>query len=312
MTPDPRVLLVTGASSGIGRAVARQAAARGDHVVLVARDRSELEVVAGQCDRIGAASTLVLPADIGDDDAVADLVDATVSKHGRLDGVANCAGVVSFGDLQDVPREIFDGVIRTNLTGSANVARHALRVMREQGYGSLVLVGSLLAHLTATEMTPYVVSKWGVRALARQLQIENREHRDVSISYVAPGGVDTPIWSQAANFARSAGRPPPLSDDPEKVARVVLARIDHPRNETQVGPLNDVLRFGFSFLPGVYDRIISPALRVLSRDRDEGRPDDSGNVLEPQPEGDRLRGEYDGTLARVGRQLRPRAGESGR
>jgi short-subunit dehydrogenase len=160
-------------------------------------------------------------------------------------------------------------------------------------------------------MTPYVVSKWGVRALARQLQIENREHSDLHISYVAPGGVDTPIWSQAANFARSAGRPPPFSDDPAKVARVVLARMDKPRAETQVGPLNDVLRFGFSFLPGVYDRIISPALRVLARDQDQGRADDAGNVLEPSPEGEQSRGGYGGTLSRVGRQLAPRGSGSG-
>src|SRR4051794_5675409 len=278
-----RVVVVTGASSGIGRSVALQVAARGDHVVLVARDEPELKDVAAECEDVGAESATVAALDVGDDAAVSDCVDDVVRRFGRLDAVVNCAGVVAFGDATDVPHEIFDKVIRTNLIGSANVARQALRVMRERRQGSLVLVGSLLAHITASEMTPYVVSKWGVRALARQLQLENRDLSDVHISYIAPAGVYTPIWAQAANYTGSAGRPPPFSDEPEKVARVILDRLDHPRARTQVGLPNDLLRFGFSVLPALYDAVVGPAMRFLARDidRDDDPPD--GNVLDPDP-----------------------------
>src|SRR3954452_2234613 len=214
-----RVVIVTGASSGIGKSVALLAAARGEHIVLVARDEPEPKSVAAECEDAGARSATAVAVDVGDDAAVSDCVDDVVREFGRVDAVVNCAGVVAFGDTTEVPHEVFDKVIQTSLIGSANVARHTLRVMRDQRFGSLVLVGSLLAHITATEMTPYVVSKWGVRALARQLQQENRDLSDVHVTYIAPAGVDTPIWAQAANSTGAAGRPPPLSKEPGKVAR---------------------------------------------------------------------------------------------
>jgi short-subunit dehydrogenase len=152
-------------------------------------------------------------------------------------------------------------------------------------------------------MTPYVVSKWGVRALARQLQLENRDLSDVHISYIAPAGVDTPIWAQAANYTGSAGRPPPFSDEPEKVARVILDRLDHPRARTQVGLPNDLLRFGFSVLPALYDAVVGPAMRFLARDidRDDDPPD--GNVLDPDPRREQQHGDYDDIVPRIARQL---------
>src|SRR3954452_4418496 len=298
-----RVVVVTGASSGIGRSVALQAAALGNHVVLVARDEPELKSVAVDAEQAGAASARVNALDVGDDAAVSECIDDVVREFGRVDAVVNCAGVVAFGDAAELQHEIFDKVIQTNLIGSANVARHSLRVMREQKQGSLVLVGSLLAHITATEMTPYVVSKWGVRALARQLQQENRDFADVHISYIAPAGVDTPIWAQAANSTGAAGRPPPLSKEPEKVARTILDRLDHPRARTQVGPPNDLLRLGFSLLPAVYDAVVGPAMRFLARDVDRDPAPVEGNVLEPDPGRDQLHGDYDGIAGRNGRQL---------
>lgn len=298
-----RVVLVTGASSGIGKSVALQASERGEHVVLVARDEPELKAVAAECEDAGAGSATVFALDVGDDTAVSGCVDDVRRQFGRVEAVVNCAGVVAFGDAADVPHEVFDKVIQTNLIGSANVSRHALRVMREQRQGSLVLVGSLLAHITATEMTPYVVSKWGVRALARQLQQENRDLSEVHISYIAPGGVDTPIWAQAANYTGSAGRPPPLSHGPEKVARVILDRLDNPRARTQVGIPNDVLRLGFSLLPALYDAVVGPAMRYLARDVDRDDGPVQGNVLDPDPRREQLHGDYDGIVGRIARQV---------
>ena len=101
---SPRVLVVTGASSGIGRAVAHEAAALGDHLVLAARSDESLEEVARECTERGAASTLVVPTDVGDDDAVAALVERTLTEQGRVDAVVNSAGVVAYGPAEEVPR----------------------------------------------------------------------------------------------------------------------------------------------------------------------------------------------------------------
>ena len=287
----PRVVLVTGASSGIGRAVAQRCADLGDHLVLAARDEGTLKRAAEECEDRGAASVTVAPCDVGDDGDVERLVARVLDRHGRLDAVAHCAAVVAYGRTEEVPAEIFDKVLRTNLTGSVNVARHVVRLMRRQGHGSLVLIGSVIGHIAAPTMSAYAVSKWGVRSLARQLQVENRDKPRVSVSYVAPGGVLTPIYEQAANYAGWAGRPPPPVDPPEKVARVVVERFDDPRNRTQVGLANDLIRFGFSFMPGVYDVLVGPLFTLMATDRTHPEEPNPGNALASQPELNRLLGD---------------------
>jgi len=223
MTFSRPVVLVTGASSGIGRAVVLRAAAQGAHVVLVARGRAALEAAARDSETAGAASTTVLPADVGDDDAVAELVASAVRRHGRLDVVVSNAGVVSYGRAEEVPAEVFDGVVRTNLTGAANLTRHVLPVLRRQEEGTLMFVGSVIGHVAVPSLTAYTVSKWGLRALVHQLRLENRDVPGVHIGYVAPAGVDTPIYRTAANYDGYVGRPPPPVASADRVARQILA-----------------------------------------------------------------------------------------
>lgn len=281
MTDRGRVVLVTGASSGIGRATALRAAASHDHVVLVARGVQSLEQVAAECTAAGAASAMVVPTDVGHDEQVAACFATVLETHGAVDAVVHAAGVVAYGRTEDVPAEVFDGVLRTNLAGSVNVARHALPVLRRQGHGTLVLTGSVIGHVAVPSMSPYVLSKWGVRALARQLQIENRDVPGVHIAYVAPGGVDTPIYVQAASYDGFLGRPPPPVAGPDKVARTMLRLLDRPRARTQVNVSNHVLRLGFSALPPVYDAMVGPLFRVVALDQTRRVAATAGNVLAP-------------------------------
>ena len=195
--------------------------------------------------------------------------------------MAHCAGVAAYGRTEDVPLEVFEGVLRTNLWGSVLVARQAVTRMRREGHGSLVLAGSVVGHLAVPTMTPYVVSKWGVRSLARQLQLENQDVPGLHVSYVAPGGVETPIYGRAANVLGRPGSPPPPVASAEHVGRVVLRRIERPRRRTQTGLLNDVMRIGFSGLPWVYDRLIGPMFAALATDRDGRTDPTAGNVLQP-------------------------------
>ncbi|NYG54609.1 SDR family NAD(P)-dependent oxidoreductase [Nocardioides perillae] len=289
-----KVVLVTGASSGIGRATAQRAALEGAHVVLVARDRASLQLVADECD--GAASTTVLPADVGDDEAVRRVVETVLDRHGRLDVVVSNAGVVAYGRFESVPPEVFEGVLRTNLLGSANVARHVLPVLRRQRAGDLVLVGSVIGHLAVPQMSAYATSKWGVRGLARQLQVENRDLAHVHVHYVAPGGVDTPIYQQAATSSGHLGSPPPPVATPERTARQVLDRVGNPHVRSQLAWSNEAIRFGAAYLPGVYGVLVGPLFRLLATDRDHLVPPGPGNVLESKPTGNALRGRPRGPL----------------
>lgn len=266
-----QVLVVVGASSGIGKATAALAADEGHHLVLAARGEDALEEVAADCRGRGAASVSIVPTDVTDDAAVAALVAAALDQHGHLDGVLHCSGVVSYGRVEDTTAEDFASVVSTNLLGPAAVARHVVPVLRRQRHGSLVLVGSLLGHIAVPEMTPYVVSKWGLRALARQLVIENVDVPGVHICHVAPGSVDTPIYDNAINAEGNAeggvNAPPPPTISPERAARVVLDQVGSARTSVQTTLLNYALIAAFRGAPLVYDRLVGPAFGLASRRR---------------------------------------------
>ena len=303
MSARPLVVLVTGASSGIGEAIARRAAGRGQHVVLLARGREALERVASDCTRLGAASTLIAPADVGVDAEVHAAVSAAVARHGRLDVVVSCAGVVAYGRIPDVPPDVFDRVVITNLLGPVNLARHVLPVLREQDAGSLVLVGSVIGHIGVPDMAAYVVSKWGVRGLVRQLRVDNRDRPGVRIGYVAPGGVDTPIYRQAATYGDSVGRPPFPVSSPERIAGRVLEVADHSWRGGQVGVANNVIRLGFTTLPWAYDRLVGPLFSVVAQDLVAPVVQGPGNVLATRQEHNALRGGQGSALLGIGANL---------
>jgi NAD(P)-dependent dehydrogenase (short-subunit alcohol dehydrogenase family) len=279
----PRVVVITGASSGIGRAAAHRLAARGDRLVLASRGKAALDTAAEECLAAGARSVTVRQVDVRDAAAVQCLVDETLAEHPRIDAVLHAAGVVAYGAFTDIPEEIFDAVLATNLHGAVHVARSALPVFRRQRRGSLQLVGSVLGDIAAPGMTPYVVAKHGVRSLGRQLALENRDLPDVHVTVVSPGGVDTPIYRRAANYLGRPGRPPAPVVGADAVARAMVAALDRPRDRVSVGPANYVMRAGFSLLPGVFDALVGPLFRLIAT-KPEPCPPTAGNVLRPRDE----------------------------
>jgi short-subunit dehydrogenase len=298
-----RTVLITGASSGIGRAVALIAAEGGDHVILMARDEAALKHTERLCVSAGAASATVSAADVGNDNTVARCIDEAVARHGHVDAVVHCAAVMAYGRTEEIPVAVFDRVLRTNLQGSVNVARHAVKQFRRQRRGTLVLVGSVAGHIASPLISPYVVTKWGVRALARQLQIENRDLDEVDIAYVAPGGVDTPIYAQGANYLGFGGRPPPPVASPERVAHMVLKRVDKGRGRTQTTWTNQVMRLGFTLLPRVYDAFAEPMFRMVLSDRTTVVEPNTGNVFESQGSEERVHGGTGSPVAAIVRNV---------
>src|SRR5689334_22314928 len=178
----PQTVLVTGGSSGIGRATAVKFGERGARVVLLARGRSALEKAAAEVREAGAAEVVVCPADVTDQAAVRSVIDGAVARFGRLDVVVHSAQVMAYGRIEDVPAEVFSSVVRTATDGTANVARAALPVFRRQGEGHLVVVSSLLGSVTAPLMGSYVTAKWGQLGLVRVLQQETRDVPGIHVS----------------------------------------------------------------------------------------------------------------------------------
>jgi NAD(P)-dependent dehydrogenase (short-subunit alcohol dehydrogenase family) len=285
---EPLVVVVTGASSGIGRATAILLTDRGAQVVLAARSEGALLEAQRECHE---GQTLVVPVDVSEAAQVEDLFAAAVDRYGRIDAVVHSAAVLSYGRFEDIPPEVFDASIRVTLLGTSNVARAALGEFSRQGGGNLIVVGSLLGKIAVPYMSSYVTAKWAVHGLVRCLQIEARETPGVWVSLVSPGGVDTPVYTQAGTYLGRHGRPPPPISTPEKVAEVILRRIASPSRESSVGLANGPRVLGFRLLPGVFDHIVTPLMRLggLSRGKVAATP---GNVLEPQPAGEATHGQW--------------------
>jgi NAD(P)-dependent dehydrogenase (short-subunit alcohol dehydrogenase family) len=283
--------MIVGGSSGIGRATALEFARQGAAVTLVARGRPALESAAKECLGAGARSADVQVADVGDIDAVKAAVETTLADHGRIDVVVHAATVMAYGPLEALEERVFEQVIRTAIVGSFNVARAVLPAFRRQQQGALVFVSSLLASITAPTMGAYVTGKWGQLGLIRVLQQETRDADGITISAVAPGGVNTPIYYQAANVVGREGRPPPPVYSPERVARKVAHAVRRPRRLTQSGILNPVIITGFRVLPGVYDALVGPLLQVFGYSRKAADHHD-GNVFSPRPERDETHGRW--------------------
>ncbi len=270
MTAPPTVL-ITGASSGIGLATAREFAGLGARLVLVSRSPEALAVAAATC-RARGADVLTVPADIGTGSAVDAAFTGAVERFGRIDVVVNSAATIAYGRFVDVPAEVFDRVLQTNLTGAANVARAALRHFESRGGGDLILVGSLLGKIAVPTMGSYVTGKWAVHGLARILQLEARQMDNVRVSLISPGSVNTPVYSQAANYVGWEGRPPPPVDPPEKVARAIVAAVGRQHRDRSVGLANELVVLGFRALPAVYDLLVTPLVKLAVHSRTAVEP----------------------------------------
>ena len=287
----PRTVLVTGASSGIGRATALELAGRGARLVLVARGRDALDETAAEVRAAGAGEVVVCPADVLDEGAVTDAVTTAVDRFGRLDAVVHAAQVMAYGTVEEVPRKVFETVVETAVHGTAVVARAVLPVFRRQGGGQLVVVNSLLGQIATPMLGSYIAAKWGQLGLVRVLQQETRDVPGISISILQPGGVDTPIYFQAASWTGSTGRPPPPVYSPERLGRRVVALLDRPRRQVQAGILNPLVTAAFRLVPGVFDVLVGPLIQRLAIANDDVPPTD-GNVFESRPAGNATEGRW--------------------
>ncbi|MET8201868.1 SDR family NAD(P)-dependent oxidoreductase [Micromonospora taraxaci] len=294
-----RVVVVVGATSGIGRATARAFAERGDRLVLAARATTTLAEVRAEC---AAVDVLTVPTDVTEPGALDALMDAALERFGRVDVWVHTAAVMAYGRFDELPGRVFDQVVRTDLLGTAESVRVALRHFRAADAGTVVVTGSVLGHITAPYMSAYVASKWGLQGLLRTVQQELRDNPRIRLSLVNPGSVDTPVYQQAANYLGRIGRPPPPVASPQRVARAIAHCVDRPRREVSVGRLNVLLRAGFTVLPGVYDVLVGPLMGAAGL---SGRPvaAHDGSVFAPNAAGEAVRGGHLPDLRQLARHV---------
>lgn len=263
--PRSQVVMLTGASSGIGKDTALRFAGRQARLVLASRSEESLQLVASECRAAGAAEVIIVATDIADAAAVQNLFDTAVMRFGRIDIAIQCAATTAFGRFEDLPVDVFDGIVRTNLLGAANVARCALIHFQETGTGHLVLIGSLLGTTAAPYQSAYVVSKFALNGLVRLLRQENRHLPGIKVHGVYPGPVDTPVYGTAGNYFGRTPRVPPTAVGPGSVVSSIVRATGRRRSsERQVGWMNRPAIVAYRLMPSLFDAVIGPFLRATA------------------------------------------------
>lgn len=286
---DQTVVVVTGASSGNGAAIARLFAQRGAILVLAARGREGLEKIESECKALGAV-TLSVPTDTGQEEQVTELARKAVEAFGRIDTWVNCAAVLAFGRIEDVPAADLERVIRTNLFGYVCGTRAAIRQFRQQGHGVLINISSVLGTVGSPWTAVYSATKFGIRGLSESVRGEVRGEPDIHVCTVLPAAMDTPIFRNAANFYGLQPRAPEPLYSPDRVAAAVVALARKPRRETVVGGFGYLPRLAHALFPSLAERGTTAYIATRQFEHDHRVPDTHGNVLEPTPTSELGRG----------------------
>jgi short-subunit dehydrogenase len=242
-TENERVVVITGASGGIGAALARALAKEGANLVLAARRERELHAVAEETRRLGAAKTVGVPADVTHRNEVFDLRDKTLADFGRIDVWVNNAGRGITRSVLDLTDEDVDEMIAVNLKSAIYGMQAAVPYFVERGEGHLINISSFLGRVPiASFRSVYSASKAALNSLTANLRMDLRDHPGVHVSLVMPGVVTTDFARNVRGDARppitggAPGRPPMNPQSPEEVATRIVEVIHNPVAEVYTNP----------------------------------------------------------------------------
>jgi NAD(P)-dependent dehydrogenase (short-subunit alcohol dehydrogenase family) len=182
-----KVALITGGNKGIGLGIARALAAEGARLSLTARGAEALGRAAAEL-TAGGAEILTVPADVTDEPQVRDVFARTLERFGRLDLLVNNAGAFDGGPLDELSAEVWDRVLAVNLRAPFLCTREALRIMKRQGGGRIINIGSISAQRVRPHSAPYSASKHGLWGLTQVTALEGRQH-GITCGCLHPGNV---------------------------------------------------------------------------------------------------------------------------
>lgn len=289
----PLRVVLTGASSGIGRATVLALARKGASVALASRRADVLRELAEQCNVLGGRA-LAVPTDVTDADAVQRLATTAEAEFGGIDVWINNAGTGVFGAFQDAELALHRRTIEVNLLGTMNGAYAALAVFLRQRQGILINNISVGGWAPTPFTAAYTASKFGLRGFSASLRQELADHPDVRVCSVFPSMIDTPGFVHGANMSGRHLDPGPLLYAPEQVAATFVQVIENPRDETAVGWPARMGQISYALAPRPTEHLMGAAFRfLLSRAKPAER--NPGSLLTPSAAGTSANG---GWLAR--------------
>ena len=230
------VAIVTGAGRGIGRAIALALATIGVDVVVAARRQSEIDLSAGDIDKIGRKS-LSIRADITQERDVDNLITQTIRHFGRIDVLVNNAGIGLFAKVSELGVKDFDAMWAVNMRGVFLCTSAVIPTMKKQNSGDIINISSLAGRNAFIGGAGYCATKWALIGFSRCLMLEVRQH-NIRVITICPGSVDTGFGDQSETSLKSSGAIPKAED----VAQVVVDALKMPRNvmisEIDIRPTN--------------------------------------------------------------------------
>ncbi|MFC4170530.1 SDR family oxidoreductase [Microvirga sp. GCM10011540] len=279
-----QVIVITGASSGIGLVTARMAARAGAGVLLVARNEEALRRITAELRADGAQAAYVV-ADVSKREDHERITRTAIEHFGGFDSWVNNASVGTAGELDKVTLEDHRRVFDVNYWGVVYGSLEAANHLRRRG-GAIINIGSVLGERTVVFQGPYCATKHAVRAFTIGLRMElEREGAPVSITHIKPSSIDTPFPEHARNYLRTGIQVPPPVYSPTLVAKAILFACQTPRRELTVGFGGKMAPLMGRLFPRLTDRMMEAVGYWAQETRKPGVPARRDNLYSPREDG---------------------------
>ncbi|MES2356444.1 MAG: SDR family oxidoreductase [Pseudomonadota bacterium] len=280
---NQQVIVITGASSGIGLATAQAAASRGAKLVLVARNEDVLSEIVNEINANGGEAIYVA-VDVADRSQVRDISEATITRFGYIDTWINDAGLSIYGRLEDVNEEDSRRLFDVNFWGVVNSSLEALPYLRRNG-GALINVGSEVSDAVIPLQGMYAASKHAVKGFTDALRVEVQEvdKAPVAITLIQPTAVNTPFPQHAKNYMDREPKLPTPQIDPYEVAEIILDAATDPKRDVTVGMMAKLNATMHKIAPSLAEKM--EAKYVSRQQYDEPPRDPDGALYRPGQDG---------------------------
>ncbi len=281
-----KIVVITGASSGIGKGVALRVAQLGGSVVIGARRAGLLETIAVECE---SEEALAFPIgmDVSNRDDVERVAQETIATFGRIDVWINNAGVAAIGRFEETPLDDHVKVVSTDLLGTIYGSFFAMQQFRRQSFGTLINVASIVGKLPVPYYASYTAAKFGIVGLSGALRQELVQNGDqgIHVCTVLPSATNTPFFEHASNYTGHEATPLPPICDPATVVDVIVDLISHPQDEVIVGIGGKLADLAHHVFPGLVEDSIGRQLQRAQIDLARASEMTRGAVMNPVSEG---------------------------